>query len=52
MLLVALSAYGMPSDHAAAREAGFNELVVKPAELRQVAHELAKAMGNTGEQQL
>lgn len=42
-LLVGLSAYGSQKDHEEARGAGFDVLLVKPADLASVAHELNQA---------
>ena len=42
VLLVALTGYGAPSDIASAREAGFDEHVIKPAELVTIEEILAR----------
>jgi two-component system CheB/CheR fusion protein len=42
VVLVALTGYGAPSDVAAAREAGFDEHVIKPVELRTIDGILAR----------
>ncbi|MEO7094943.1 MAG: CheR family methyltransferase, partial [Polyangiales bacterium] len=42
VMLVALTGYGAPSDVRAARAAGFDEHLIKPAELAKIEHILAK----------
>jgi two-component system CheB/CheR fusion protein len=42
VILVALTGYGAPTDIAASREAGFDDHVIKPADLSRIEHILAR----------